>query len=60
MLGISNRAIVRLIGQNQEHTLSATDRAELTALRIEGDLFMLHKAQAAVFLRWRGYSVVYP
>jgi hypothetical protein len=49
-----------LLQQNQEHTLSATDRAELTDLRIEGDRFMLCKAQAAAILRWRGHSVVQP
>jgi hypothetical protein len=48
-----------LLQQNQEHTLSATDRAELTDLRIEGDRFMLCKAQAAAILSWRGHSVVY-
>jgi hypothetical protein len=48
-----------LLQQNQEHTLSATDRAELTDLRIEGDRLMLCKAQAAAILRWRGHSVVH-
>jgi hypothetical protein len=48
-----------LLQQNQDQTLSATDRAELTALRMEGDRFMLCKAQAAAILSWRGHSVVY-
>jgi hypothetical protein len=50
---------VALLRQNQDQTLSATDRAELTALRIEGDRFMLCKAQAIAILRWRGQSVVH-
>jgi hypothetical protein len=48
-----------LLQQNQEHTLSATNRAELTALRMEGDRFVLCKAQAASILRWRGHSAVH-
>jgi hypothetical protein len=49
-----------LLQQNQDQTLSATDRAELMNLRIEGDRFMLCKAQAVAILRWRGQSVVQP
>jgi hypothetical protein len=48
-----------LLRQNQDQTLSATDRAELTALWMEGDRFMLCKAQAAAIQRWRGQSVVH-
>jgi hypothetical protein len=48
-----------LLRQNQDQTLSATDRAKLTALRMEGDRFMLCKAQAVAILRWRGQSVVH-
>jgi hypothetical protein len=40
-----------LLQQNQDQTLSAADRAELTALWMEGDRFMLCKAQAAAVLR---------
>jgi hypothetical protein len=49
-----------LLEQSQEHTLSATERAELTDLRVEGDRFMLCKTQAAAILRWRGHSAVQP
>jgi hypothetical protein len=48
-----------LLQQNQDQTLLATDRAELTALRMEGDRLMLCKAQAAAILRWRGHSAVH-
>jgi hypothetical protein len=48
---------------NQNHTLSDTlsdtERTELTTLRVEGDRFMLYKAQAAAILRWRGHTIVY-
>jgi hypothetical protein len=49
-----------LLQKNQEHTLSDTERTELTALRVEGDRFMLRKTQAAAILRWRGHAVVHP
>jgi hypothetical protein len=49
-----------LLQKNQDHTLSDTERTELTALRIEGDRFMLRKAQAAAILRWRGHTVIHP
>jgi hypothetical protein len=47
-----------LLQKNQDHILSDTERTELTALRVEGDRFMLRKAQAAAILRWRGHTVV--
>jgi hypothetical protein len=34
-----------LLQQNQDQTLSATDRADLTALRMESNRFMLRKAR---------------
>jgi hypothetical protein len=49
-----------LLQKNQEQTLSNTERTELTALRVEDDRLMLHKAQAAAILRWRGHSVIHP
>jgi hypothetical protein len=49
-----------LLQQNQDQILSATGRAELTALRIESDRLMLRKAQATAILRWCGHSVVQP
>jgi hypothetical protein len=49
-----------LLQKTQEHTLSDTERTELTALMVEGDRFMLRKAQAAAILRWRGYAVAHP
>jgi hypothetical protein len=49
-----------LLQKNQDHTLSDTERTELTTLRFEGDRFMLRKAQAAAILRWRGHTVVHP
>jgi hypothetical protein len=48
-----------LLQKKQEHTLSDTERTELTALRVEGDHFMLRKAQATAILRWRGHAVVH-
>jgi hypothetical protein len=48
-----------LLQKNQDHTLSDIERTELTALRVEGDRFMLCKAQAAAILRWRGHTVVH-
>jgi hypothetical protein len=49
-----------LLQKKQEHTLSDTERTELNALRVEGDLFMLHKSQAAAILRWRCHSFIHP
>jgi hypothetical protein len=49
-----------LLQKTQEHTLSDTERTELTALMAEGDRFTLRKAQAAAILRWRGHAVVHP
>jgi hypothetical protein len=49
-----------LLEKNSNGTLSEAERLELMALRHETDLFMLRKAQAAVLLRWRGYSVPTP
>ncbi len=46
-----------LLERNQEGMLTDTERAELTALRIESDRFMLLKAQAAALLHWRGYHI---
>jgi hypothetical protein len=40
-----------LLQKNQDHTLSDTERTELITLRVEGDRFMLRKAQAAGILR---------
>jgi hypothetical protein len=33
-----------LLQKKQEHTLSDSERAELNALRVEGDRFMLRKS----------------
>lgn len=49
-----------LLEGNSNGTLTQAERLELMALRNEADLFMLQKAQAAVLLRWRGYSVPVP
>ncbi|MGI2902670.1 hypothetical protein [Tolypothrix sp. VBCCA 56010] len=49
-----------LLEGNSNGTLTEAERLELMALRHEADLFMLRKAQAAVLLRWRGYSVPTP
>ncbi|GAA6619212.1 hypothetical protein [Scytonema sp. NUACC26] len=46
-----------LLERNQDSILSDAERAELTALRMEADCFMLRKAQAAAILRWRGHYV---
>ena len=40
-----------------DRLLMTTETQELEQLRKESDLFMLRKAQAAVLLKWRGYSV---
>ncbi|WP_071189547.1 hypothetical protein [Trichormus sp. NMC-1] len=45
-----------LLEKNSSGTLTETERLNLISLRHESDLFMLRKAQAAVLLRWRGYS----
>ncbi|AFZ24881.1 hypothetical protein Cylst_2681 [Cylindrospermum stagnale PCC 7417] len=49
-----------LLERNSSGTLTETERLNLISLRHETDLFMLRKAQAAVLLRWRGYSVPNP
>jgi hypothetical protein len=49
-----------LLEGNSSDSLTESERLELIALRQEADLFMLRKAQAAVLLRWRGYSVPAP
>ncbi len=49
-----------LLEGNANGTLTEGERIELIELRHETDLFMLRKAQAAVLLRWRGYSVPTP
>jgi hypothetical protein len=46
-----------LLEKNSSSTLTETERLNLISLRHEADLFMLRKAQAAVLLRWRGYSL---
>ncbi len=46
-----------LLEGNSSGTLTEAERLDLMALRHEADLFMLRKAQAAVLLRWRGYTV---
>jgi hypothetical protein len=48
-----------LLQKNQDHTLSDTERTELTTLRVEGDRSILRKAQAAAILRWRGHTVIH-
>ncbi|MBD2691327.1 hypothetical protein [Anabaena catenula] len=49
-----------LLEKNSSGTLTEIERLNLISLRHESDLFMLRKAQAAVLLRWRGYSVSTP
>lgn len=49
-----------LLEGNSQGILTEAERLELMSLRHEADLFMLLKAQAAVLLRWRGYSVPTP
>lgn len=49
-----------LLDGNSNGTLTEAERLELMLLRHEADLFMLQKVQAAVLLRWRGYSVPVP
>lgn len=49
-----------LLEKNSSGTLTEIERLNLISLRHEADLFMLRKAQAAVLLRWRGYSLPNP
>lgn len=49
-----------LLEKNSRGTLTESERLNLTNLGKEADLFMLRKAQAAVLLRWRGYSLPNP
>ena len=46
-----------LLEKNSSGTLTESERLNLISLRYQADLFMLRKAQAAVLLRWRGYSL---
>ena len=46
-----------LLDLKADRLLTPTETQELEQLRKESDLFMLRKAQAAVLLKWRGYSV---
>jgi hypothetical protein len=46
-----------LLDKNANHTLSATERKELTQLRTDFDRQMLRKVHAAVLLQWRGHQI---
>lgn len=46
-----------LLELKSDRSLLPIEMDELRWLRKESDLFMLRKAQAAVLLKWRGYSV---
>ena len=46
-----------LLDKNANHTLSATERKELTQLRTDLDRQMLRKVHAAVLLQWRGHQI---
>lgn len=46
-----------LLEKNSNGTLTESERLNLISLRYQADLFMLRKAQSAVLLRWRGYSL---
>ena len=46
-----------LLDLKADRLLMPSETQELEQLRKESDLFMLRKAQAAVLLKWRGYSV---
>lgn len=49
-----------LLEKNSSGALMESERLNLISLRHEADLFMLRKTQAAVLLRWRGYSLPHP
>ncbi|WP_242027444.1 hypothetical protein [Sphaerospermopsis sp. FACHB-1094] len=49
-----------LLEKNSSSALTENERLNLISLRQEADLFMFRKAQAAVLLRWRGYSLPHP
>ena len=46
-----------LLELKSDRSLLPIEMDELRRLRKESDLFMLRKAQTAVLLKWRGYSV---
>lgn len=46
-----------LLDKNAKGLITDGERQELTALRLEGDRFMLRKAHAAALLRWRGHFI---
>ena len=46
-----------LLDLKADRLLIPSETQELEQLRKDSDLFMLRKAQAAVLLKWRGYSV---
>ena len=46
-----------LLELKSDRLLLSAETEELDRLRKESDIFMLRKAQAAVLLKWRGYSV---
>ena len=46
-----------LLDLKADRLLLSAETEELGRLRKESDIFMLRKAQAAVLLKWRGYSV---
>ncbi len=46
-----------LLERNNQGTLTATEHDELAALAERGDQLMLRKAEAAVLLQQRGYTV---
>ena len=46
-----------LLDLKADRLLLSVETEELERLRKESDIFMLRKAQAAVLLKWRGYSV---
>ena len=46
-----------LLDLKADRLLLSAETEELERLRKESDIFMLRKAQAAVILKWRGYSV---
>ena len=49
-----------LLARSAARLLPPTERAELTQMRHELDLFVLRKAHAAALLRWRGHPTASP
>ena len=53
----TQRKLHQLLDKNQSGTLTERERQKLEALQHEADSVMLHKAHAALLLKWRGHRI---